>query len=85
MNLSDSKGIDRRSFLPRGAATAAAAIAVTRLGAQPSAPDRKEIEVLLTKANIATRAGVPERKLVKNGGLPQTVSSGALPPPVNLA
>ena len=66
-------------------ANAAAAISVTRLGAQPSAPYRKEIELLLTKANIATRAGGPETKLVKGGAFAQTVSSGAAPPPVNLA
>ena len=38
-------------------ANAAGAISVTRLGAQPSAPGRKEIEVLMGKAKVATRAG----------------------------
>lgn len=59
-------------------ANAAAAISVTRLGAQPSAPDRKEIELLLAKANIATRAGAPKKKCVKGGARAQMVSSGAL-------
>jgi ribokinase len=39
-------------------ANAAAAISVTRLGAQPSAPERKEIESFLAKSNGATRASV---------------------------
>ncbi len=38
-------------------ANAAAAISVTRLGAQPSAPDRKQIELLLAKS----QAGSPRR------------------------
>jgi hypothetical protein len=59
-------------------ATAAAAISVTRLGAQPSAPDRKEIEALLAKPHIPARADAPEEKLVKGGARAQTRSSGAL-------
>lgn len=59
-------------------ATAAAAISVTRLGAQPSVPDRKEIEALLAKPHIPARAGAPEEKLVKGGARAQTRSSGAL-------
>jgi ribokinase len=38
-------------------ANAAAAISVTRLGAQPSAPDRREIQSLLIEAKTATRRG----------------------------
>ncbi len=41
-------------------ANAAAAISVTRLGAQPSAPARKEIQRLLAKAKTPPRAGAPE-------------------------
>ena len=37
-------------------ANAAAAISVTRLGAQPSAPKRKEIDLMLTKSILAPRA-----------------------------
>jgi ribokinase len=66
-------------------ANAAAAISVTRLGAQPSAPDRPEIELVLAKAKIPARAGAPEGQLVKGSALAQTVSSGALRPPANFA
>jgi ribokinase len=66
-------------------ANAAAAISVTRLGAQPSAPDRKGIEAFLAKSSIPARAGAPEKKLVKGGARAQTVSSGALPSPGNFA
>jgi ribokinase len=50
-------------------ANAAAAISVTRLGAQPSAPGRKEIEVLMGKAKVATRAGTQDEQAVKGGAL----------------
>jgi ribokinase len=62
-------------------ANAAAAISVTRLGAQPSAPDRKEIESLLARANTAKRAGARVGVAAEDGGLGQTDSRGALPPP----
>jgi ribokinase len=38
-------------------ANAAAAISVTRMGAQPSAPDRKKIESLLANGNMASPVG----------------------------
>ncbi len=53
-------------------ANAAAAISVTRLGAQPSAPRRKEIELLLAKAKTATRAGTSERHSLTGRALAQT-------------
>jgi ribokinase len=65
-------------------ANAAGAIAVTRLGAQPSAPERKEIELLLAKAKTPTRAGLPRARQI--GRAPaQAVSSGAFQPVVNFA
>ena len=66
-------------------ANAAAAISVTRLGAQPSAPERKEIEALLAQVKAPSRAGAPELKPVKAGALAQAVPSGALPTAVNFA
>jgi ribokinase len=45
-------------------ANAAAAISVTRLGAQPSAPTRKEIELLIDKSDIGHLECAPEGKLV---------------------
>jgi ribokinase len=66
-------------------ANAAAAISVTRLGAQPSAPARKEIESLLAKAKTPTSAGLPKAKPIKGDASAQAVSSGALQPAVNVA
>ena len=66
-------------------ANAAAAISVTRLGAQPSAPARKEIELLLAKAKTATRTGTSDGQSVKGGALAQTACGNTLPLPVNLA
>jgi ribokinase len=64
-------------------ANAAAAISVTRLGAQPSAPVREEIEGLLAQAKTPIRAAAPGVKSVKGGALAQAVPSGAHHPAAN--
>lgn len=58
-------------------ANAAAAISVTRLGAQPSAPDRDEIDLVLAKPETKARAGIPEGNLVEGNPPAQTRSPDA--------
>jgi ribokinase len=63
-------------------ANAAAAISVTRMGAQPSVPDRQEIESLLATTRTAKHAGAIADRTDEDGALAQTVSRGAFPPSV---
>ena len=62
-------------------ANAAAAISVTRLGAQPSAPNRKEIESFLTpiESNTVTPLTGPREVPVQASARFQTFSSGGPP------
>jgi ribokinase len=63
-------------------AHAAAAISVTRLGAQPSAPDRWEIDSLLAKANTAKHASALLGGAVEDSALAQSVSRATFRPPI---
>jgi ribokinase len=44
-------------------ANAAAAISVTRFGAQPSAPTRQEIQAVLASGKVSTHSGVRRRNI----------------------
>lgn len=68
--LAVALGEGRALFDAVGFANAAAAISVTRVGAQPSAPKREEIELLLARVRRtpdagALRSGSSEGRLVK--------------------
>ena len=66
-------------------ANAAAAISVTRLGAQPSAPQRKEIEILLMQSTTISRGDTRDGKLAKNGAAAQSGFPAAAGSSVNYA
>jgi ribokinase len=59
-------------------ANAAAAISVTRLGAQPSAPYRQEIELLLARPNGTTRVVASEEASVTVNAPNQKISFGVV-------